>query len=86
MVVVISSDSDIAKEVAKGKAFASRGHTAFEDEREANEWATEHLGHGKYNVYPLCDCDESNFVDKKSTKYKSMRGILKPTLIGKPKT
>lgn len=85
MLVVISNNNNIENEVNKGKAFAAHGHTAFEDETEANEWATQHLGHGQYKLYPLCDCDESNFVDMATTKYKTMKGILKPTLIGKPK-
>lgn len=85
MYVVISNETDISKKVESGEAFAAKGHKAFEKESEANDWANEHVGHDKYKVYPLCDCEPNHFMDMGSSKYKSMRKILKPTLIGKPK-
>lgn len=85
MFVVISKETDISAKVQSGEAFAAKGHKAFEIENEARDWANEHLGYENYTVYQLCECEPTHFMDMCSSKYKSMRKILKPTLIAKPK-
>lgn len=85
MFVIIPNENCVAEKVAKGEAFASKGHSAFEDRAEALEWAEDHIGHDKFKLYELCDCEPSHFIDMGSAKYKSMRKILVQTKITMPK-
>lgn len=79
MVTIGNYTESTIQSINEGKVVKEKGGIAFGSKEEAQEWGNNHLGHGNYQIFPLCpNCEENSFIDTPTLKYPTMKKLIKP--------